>query len=127
MSGSLAEAVVSGKKILSSTLEWAGSGEDFAAVLSSYRSDPASFYVSENQMNSLGYQFLGRDLVDQAIAVSRVNTEVFPQSANVWDSLGDGYRAAGNREAAIESYEKALAINPSFAASRQNLEAMRRR
>jgi tetratricopeptide (TPR) repeat protein len=63
---------------------------------------------------------------EAAIDVFTVNAEVFPGSANVWDSLGDGYRAAGDIDAAIASYRKALEVDPTFAASRQNLQQLER-
>ena len=49
-----------------------------------------------------------------------------PRSANVWDSLGDGYRAKGQAEQAIAAYRKALEIDPHFAVSSRNLEELQR-
>ncbi len=49
-----------------------------------------------------------------------------PRSANVWDSLGDGYRAKGQVEQAIAAYPKALEIDPNFAVSSRNLEELQR-
>jgi tetratricopeptide (TPR) repeat protein len=77
-------------------------------------------------VNGLGYRLLGLGKVDRAIAVFLINTEQFPRSANVWDSLGDGYRAKGEIAQAIASYRKALEIDPNFAASRRNLAELER-
>jgi tetratricopeptide (TPR) repeat protein len=45
----------------------------------------------------------------------RLSTAVgdYPQSWNVWDSLGEGYKVAGNRDKAIESYRKSMQLNPA--------------
>jgi len=48
--------------------------------------------------------------VSQSLAVLRLNTELYPQSANPWDSLAEATEAAGNREEAISLYRKALAV-----------------
>ncbi len=77
-------------------------------------------------MNSLGYRLLQAGQVDRAIDVFLINTEQYPESANVWDSLGDGYRAKGDTAQAIASYQKALEIDPNFAASRQNIAELQR-
>jgi cytochrome c-type biogenesis protein CcmH/NrfG len=38
---------------------------------------------------------------------------LFPDSFNVWDSLGEAYAKSGNKEKAKECYEKSIALNPS--------------
>ena len=36
-----------------------------------------------------------------------LNREQFPESSNVWDSLGDAYEEVGDHEKAAASYRKA--------------------
>ncbi len=117
----VADAVLSGRKILAPALEHSATDEEFAAELRSFRADPAAYYFDESGLNSLGYRLLQGGQVDRAIEVFLINTEHFPGSANVFDSLGDGYRAKGDTAQAIASYRKALEVDPSFAASLQNL------
>jgi tetratricopeptide (TPR) repeat protein len=122
----VAEAVVAGKKILVPTLEGAASDADFAAALRAFRAEPDAYHVNEGAVNALGYRLLRAGEVERAIEVFLINTEQFPGSANVWDSLGDGYRAKGDTAQAIASYQKALEIDPNFAASRQNIAELQR-
>ncbi|UCC49456.1 MAG: tetratricopeptide repeat protein, partial [Gemmatimonadota bacterium] len=121
-----AEAVVAGRKVLVPALERAVSDADFAAAVRAFRGDPDAYYVNEREVNSLGYRLLQAGQVDRAIDVFLINTEQYPESANVWDSLGDGYRAKGDTAQAIASYQKALEIDPNFAASRQNIAELQR-
>jgi CubicO group peptidase (beta-lactamase class C family) len=72
--------------------------------------DPA---VDENRLNSLGYKFVGEKKYREAIAVFKLNVELYPQSWNVYDSLGETYMQTGDKESAIENYEKSLALNPN--------------
>jgi len=53
-----------------------------------------------------------------------INARTFPRSANAWDSLGEALLLAGNRDAGISAYRKALEIDPDFASSRQALERL---
>ncbi len=63
-------------------------------------------------LNNLGYQLLGAENYDAAIAVFKLNVEQYPDYPNGYDSLGEAYMKAGNTELAIANYEKALQLNP---------------
>ena len=57
--------------------------------------------VPEGAINELGYAALSQRRVNEAIALFKRNADANPSSANAWDSLADGYEAAGRwREAA---------------------------
>lgn len=66
--------------------------------------------VTEPMINRLGYLLLGRNLHREAIAVFKVNTERYPQSANTFDSLGDAYEAAGDLQNARTSFARAVEL-----------------
>ena len=50
--------------------------------------------------------------VAEAIVIFKLNTELYPQSSNVYDSLGEAYMAKGDSEAAAANYKKSLELNP---------------
>lgn len=62
----------------------------------------------EQQLNQLGYILLQHGKTSEAIAVFTLNTEVYPKSVNVWDSLGEAYHKAGKFEESIANYRKAV-------------------
>ena len=64
--------------------------------------------VPENDLNGLGYQLMAAKKLDQAIAAFQRNVELYPNSANVYDSLGEGYENQGKFELAIERVQKAI-------------------
>lgn len=66
----------------------------------------------ESLLNDLGYRFLSLNRPAAAVALFERNTREFPQSSNAFDSLGDGYAALGNRDAAITSYLKSYELDP---------------
>ncbi|MEM7516802.1 MAG: hypothetical protein AAF368_07745, partial [Planctomycetota bacterium] len=45
---------------------------------------------------------------EQSVAVFRVATERYPQSANAFDSLGDGYWALGDQAGTAEAFRGSL-------------------
>lgn len=66
--------------------------------------------VPENVMNSLGYQLLGAKKLEEAIAVFHKNVELYPESANPYDSLGEGLEAAGKFDTAKQNFQKAIEL-----------------
>jgi tetratricopeptide (TPR) repeat protein len=66
----------------------------------------------ENDLNAYGYQLLGENKFSEAIDVLKLATQKYPESANAWDSLGEGYALAGNKKDAIPCFKKSLSLNP---------------
>ena len=66
--------------------------------------------IPEATLNQIGYQFLRTGKKLEAIKVFKKNAENYPDSANVYDSLGDAYEKNGSTERARENYEKAYKL-----------------
>ena len=64
----------------------------------------------EAMMNQFGYQLLGLSKTDEAIATFKLNVKNYPQSANVYDSLGECYEKSGKLQLAKPNYEKAVEV-----------------
>jgi predicted alpha/beta superfamily hydrolase len=62
----------------------------------------------EATVNLLGYAALGRKRLDEAVSLFRLNVRNYPESPNVYDSLGEGLEAAGRLPEALEQYEEAV-------------------
>jgi tetratricopeptide (TPR) repeat protein len=79
--------------------------------------DPVHIYIVnallEARINKMGYDLLGRKLIDDAIAILRLNTQAFPASYNAWNSLGEAYALAGKKEDTIVAYKESLRLNPT--------------
>ena len=52
---------------------------------------------------------------EQALAVFELNTRVFPEAFNTWDSLGEAHMILGHDDDAIRFYERSLELNPDNA------------
>src|SRR5215470_12538246 len=63
-----------------------------------------------SSMNTLGYQLLADKKVAEAIVVFKRNVELYPASANVYDSLGDGYEADSKLDLATKNAQKAVEV-----------------
>jgi CubicO group peptidase (beta-lactamase class C family) len=74
--------------------------------------DKYDFSTMESEFNSLGYYLLGKERIGDAIAIFKLNTEVYPTSWNVFDSYAEGLMIGGERELAIKNYKQSLELNP---------------
>ncbi|MEM6327512.1 MAG: serine hydrolase [Bacteroidota bacterium] len=89
---------------------------------------PFDFARGEWALNRLGYMLLQEGRMDDAVTVFELNAREHPQSANVHDSLGEGYLERGDLDAALRSYRRVLELAPrSRNAPRmiEQIEAMR--
>ena len=64
----------------------------------------------ERSLNLSGYGLLAIGRAADALALFTLNSETFASSANVWDSLADGYEATGAPAKAVEASRKALEL-----------------
>jgi CubicO group peptidase (beta-lactamase class C family) len=80
------------------------------------------YYLTENRLNMMGYQYMYKKLYEQAIAILLLNTEFYPDSPNCYDSLGEAYLINGDKELAIENYKKVLQLNPESQNAKNKLE-----
>jgi len=80
--------------------------------------------VSETQLNALGYQLLGMKKVREAIEIFKLNVETYPQSANVYDSLGEAY-INEDKQLAIRAYQRAVELNPQNTNAVEMLKKLR--
>lgn len=66
--------------------------------------------ATEAELNVYGYQLMGRDDIDGAIAAFKTNADKHPDSWNAYDSLAEAYMNKGDTKNAIKFYEKALSM-----------------
>ena len=72
-----------------------------------------SFVISEGDLNTVGLQLVfNPNKSQQGIDVFLLATQLFPNSANLFDSLAEGYLYIGEEEKAIDNFKKSLALNP---------------
>jgi pimeloyl-ACP methyl ester carboxylesterase len=67
---------------------------------------------SENDLNDWGYTFMRNEELEKALEVFKLNTMLFPDSWNAYDSYGEVLLMSNRKEEAIEMYEKSIELNP---------------
>jgi len=100
--GSIMRAIISAKNV-DAALDW------FRDLKTSGSTE---FGYGEYTLNGFGYLFLSKKDVPPAIKIFKLNTELYAQSSNAYDSLADAYKNAGEKHLAIKNYQKSLELNP---------------
>ncbi|MEM7050879.1 MAG: serine hydrolase [Acidobacteriota bacterium] len=67
---------------------------------------------AEFHLNNVGYALLGRDRLDDAIEIFKLNVEMYPEAANPYDSLGEAYFEQGDLDLSEVNYRKSLELDP---------------
>ena len=83
------------------------------------------FFDFEGQFNRAGYNLLGSGQVQQAIFVFQMITDLYPNSANAWDSLAEGFLKAGDKEKAKTLYQKAIALDKEGSVAKNAKEKLK--
>jgi tetratricopeptide (TPR) repeat protein len=71
-----------------------------------------NFYSSVNNLNELGYSYMERNELKKALEIFKLNTLLFPNDGNVYDSYGEALLNAKNISEAKIMYKKSLELNP---------------
>ncbi len=89
-----------------------GKFDDAIAIASDYIKDPLHRYYKnelETKINTYGYNLINQKKIDDANKVLRMNVQLFPESANAYDSYGESFMLLGKKEDAIKYFEIAIA------------------
>ena len=105
------------KRSIAETVMNTISEKDLASGIAQYRELKAGktageYNFAETELNQLGYQLLQLKKVTEAIEIFKLNVEMYPQSSNAYDSLGEGYLVHGDKDLSIANYRKSLELDP---------------
>jgi hypothetical protein len=76
----------------------------------------------ERQINQRGYALMRGGRINGAFELFKLNTLLFPESWNAWDSLGEVYYNMSEFELSLECYRKSVGLNPSNENGRRWIE-----
>jgi pimeloyl-ACP methyl ester carboxylesterase len=68
---------------------------------------------SEIDLNSWGYSLVRQGKLTEALAVFKLNTLMYPNSWNAYDSYGETLLKNGQKQEALKMYERSVELNPN--------------
>ena len=107
----------------------ARTGEESAwEAFQRFAADPMHRYMTDEEktINRLGYSFLQEKDPSSAVVLFKLNTKAYPDSANAWDSLGDGYEATNDVQDARMACMRSVELNPGNEHAKGELVKLRK-
>ncbi|WP_139316598.1 DUF6090 family protein [Algoriphagus marinus] len=88
------------------------STDEIIEIIKNQDNDKANYDISENQINRLGYLLMEQEKNQDALKIFKLNTELYPNGFNTYDSYGECLLKLGDTENGIRAYQKSLELNP---------------
>jgi glyoxylase-like metal-dependent hydrolase (beta-lactamase superfamily II) len=82
------------------------------------------YNFSEGQLNTLAYELIKRKMLKEALEVLKLNAQIFPDSSNVFDSLGEIQMLLGMKQDSLISYKRSLELNPENANAAEKIREL---
>jgi tetratricopeptide (TPR) repeat protein len=98
--------------------------QDMLARIRAQRDGGDDIYFDEASLNEFGYELMNSSRFADAIEVLKLNVEVFPESANAFDSLAEAYLNIGDKKNAVANYKKSLELNPDNENAKEKLKSL---
>jgi CubicO group peptidase (beta-lactamase class C family) len=80
----------------------------------------------EADLNTWGYKLIEQKKKQQALAIFKLNTYLFPLSVNTHDSLAETYWLLGDTQKAAEHYKKVLGLKPESKHAKEQLKMIQK-
>jgi len=114
-------------KNLASEILLNAEGNSIAQTLASIRKaleDGNNIYIDEISINAFAYKLMGEERFTDAAEILKLNVEIFPQSANAYDSYAEALMNCGDMKNAKINYERSLELNPDNSNAKAMLERL---
>jgi len=92
------------------TIDQGGAAKVQTQLEQARQRDPKATLFDEASVNFMGYEHMQAGDVKGAIEILKLNAYAYPNSPNVYDSLGDAYLADGQGDLARQNSRKALVL-----------------
>ena len=102
------QKTVNGLAIKAQILKKKGDMEGYGETM-----DEAVTIANPNQINRMGYAMITAKDFERAVKYFTMNIESDPKNASWHDSLGEAYKAKGDKKRAIKHFKKSLVLNPA--------------
>ncbi|PHQ55972.1 MAG: tetratricopeptide repeat protein [Lutibacter sp.] len=91
------------------------------------KKDSLDTAIKESNFNSSGYSELRKKNYTKAIHLFEINVALYPNSSNVYDSLGEAFMKSADTVKAIENYKKSLALDSGNKRAKRNIEKLEKK
>jgi pimeloyl-ACP methyl ester carboxylesterase len=95
------------------------------AIYAAMLKDQQDFKLDEDAVIRWAYELMEENHLPEATDLFKLDVQVFPGSWNGYDSLGEAYTKAGQKQLAIDNYKKSLELNPANGDAKEKLKVLK--
>jgi dienelactone hydrolase len=95
-----------------------------ADIYAQMRKEKSDFKLDETAVNSWGFELMADRHLPEAIDLFKLNVEIYPDSGDAFNSLGQAYMESGQKQLAVESYKKSLEKDPMNENAKEKLKEL---
>jgi len=110
------------KKKLNELLKSGKSVDDIVELIEDADLVNSDYNLSESGINTFGYELIGSNKGEEALKIFKLNTELYPDGFNTYDSYGECLVKLGRLKEGISAYKKSLELNPNNDNAKKVLE-----
>lgn len=99
--------------------------ENFKNNFDKHHKNISRIVGKSSELNTLGYVFLRKKQVNNALICFELNTYLFPHNPNVYDSFGEALMLNNENKKALKMYEKVLKIKPSDENAKNKIQELK--
>lgn len=100
-----------------------GYGNALAAYKEMQAREP-KFTLSDRDVNTWAYALMGNGTLPAAVDMFKFGLQLYPDNANLHDSLGEAYEASNQPALAAQSYRRSLELDPKNKNAAARIEAL---
>jgi dienelactone hydrolase len=93
-------------------------------IYAAMKKEKPEFKVDEPKMYEWATELQQEGHLAEGIDVLKLNTAMYPESSNAYETLGEAYEKAGQKPLAVESYKKALEKDSENGQAKEKLKAL---
>jgi len=94
------------------------------AIYAAMLKDQPDFKLDEGAVIQWAYDLMEQNHLSEATDLFKLDVQVFPGSWNGYDSLGEAYMKAEQKQLAIDNYKKSLELNPANDNAKEKLTVL---
>lgn len=100
------------KKSLRELYQEGNTIDEIVSVIKKENIENSDLNISEMGLNSFGYQLMAENKAEEALKIFELNTNLYPNAYNTFDSYGECLIKLGKTEKGKQAYKKSLELNP---------------
>jgi len=95
-----------------------------SAIYAAMQKDTPDFKLDKSELTAWGADLINDNALPEAISLLKFEVQIYPDTSSGHATLAVAYMKSGQKQLAIESYKKALAINPDNEDAKEKLKEL---